>query len=162
MPLLTSNPNADVSLVDIDNDNDNDLILTQNTYTYIYKNDGAGNFTFIESHSAVNFTAITPGDLNNDGYMDFFVGHSFSAQGSEIFINNGNGTFTNRHLSTDMDEAKLFDIDFDGDLDIIGKSSAISTLTIMKNDGSGNFALYSSTSVIAPSSITIFTYTEND
>ena len=93
--------------------------------------------------------------------MDFFVGHSFSAQGAEIFINNGTGNFTNIHLSTDMDEAKLFDIDFDGDLDIIGKSSSASTFTIMKNDGSGNFTLHSSTPVATPNSITVFTFEED-
>lgn len=158
MTVLTSTT-TDVSLADIDNDSDNDLILSRGTFIDIYKNDGAGNFIFLEIHSSVSFNSITSGDLNHDGYIDLFIGQTNITAGSETFINNGNGTFTNRHLSTDMNEAKLFDIDFDGDLDIIGKSSSL--LVIMKNDGNGYFSLHSSTAVTTPNSIAVFTYEED-
>lgn len=147
------------SLVDIDNDGDKDLVLSRSpTSIDIFKNDGTGNFSFFHTPSIVMAPdKITPGDLNNDRFIDLVIGNAVS--GSDIFINNGTGIFTNTHLAINISEAKLFDIDFDGDLDIIARNS--SQLVIMKNDGSGNFTLHSSTPVTTPTSITVFTYEED-
>ncbi|MBZ9778602.1 VCBS repeat-containing protein [Psychroflexus sp. CAK8W] len=90
----------------------------------------------IESKSSWN-TGVTMVDINNDGLLDIYVcavsglldftGHN------ELFINNGDGTFTEDSKSYGLDfkgystQAYFFDYDKDGDLDAYIVNHAVHT-----------------------------------
>ncbi len=94
------------------------------------------------------------GDLNNDGTEDIFIGGS-QGQGSELFLQNADGTFkrkmipafTEDSISTTTDVI-FFDADNDGDLDIYAVSGGYADYIendprlqdrLFINDGKGNF-----------------------
>ncbi|OAV44013.1 LamG-like jellyroll fold domain-containing protein [Lewinella sp. 4G2] len=62
------------------------------------------------------------GDVDNDGDLDIFLGRSFGSNGCYVFVNDGEGNFT----ETNYDPGgKLYlgdvaDLDGDGDLDVAG------------------------------------------
>jgi len=62
----------------------------------LLRNDGDGKFTDVTkaaglANEAISTQAVAWADINNDGYLDLFVG---SEKGeSKLFLNNGNGTF---------------------------------------------------------------------
>ncbi len=77
--------------VDFDNDNDLDLFASHNI---LFRNDGNGVFVRL---APFNFTpgqdagGVSWADLNNDGFIDCII----SQYPSSVYLNNGNGTFTN-------------------------------------------------------------------
>ena len=86
---------------DYDNDGDPDLFLANNSgHNALYRNDGAGVFTKITNTPVTADSAVFDGgswaDIDNDGDMDLFVtaGRNYSPNVNYLFINNGNGTFT--------------------------------------------------------------------
>ncbi|MCX6301387.1 MAG: FG-GAP-like repeat-containing protein [Bacteroidia bacterium] len=99
----------------------------------------------------VNYSSISPGDIDKDGNLDFFItGSAGSSLLSKIYINNGNSTFT--ELSSVYFPGVFYgsacwrDYDNDGDLDIlltgsinISISSADLISKIYRNDGSNTF-----------------------
>ena len=65
---------------------------------------------------------IVAADFDNDGDLDIFLGQNIGAQW--IFENSdGRGTFTQHMIAADSrgHEARVGDVDCDGDLDIVGK-----------------------------------------
>ncbi|MBI4639969.1 MAG: VCBS repeat-containing protein, partial [Candidatus Tectomicrobia bacterium] len=146
---ITNSRDYGVAFGDIDNDGDLDLFIADSTFgnNRLYRNDGGNRFTDItimSGLSVVNYYLNNPvfGDLNHDGHLDLvlsgFVGPS------RVFLNNGNGTFTEK-LNTigepSLNEnVELGDIDGDGDLDLIlVHSSAL--IYVYLNDGTGAFTL---------------------
>ncbi|MDO5977820.1 FG-GAP-like repeat-containing protein [Flavivirga spongiicola] len=121
---------------DYNNDGWEDLYLTSGlSKDKLYRN--LGNGTFVEVPSAgfeitKNFytTAAVSGDINNDGYRDLFVttwngkGNLGDFERNLLFINNGNGTFSERGLTSGLLEksftmgASLIDYNKDSFLDI--------------------------------------------
>jgi hypothetical protein len=101
---------------------------------------------------SMNGPGIAVGDINGDGLEDFFVGGSYNQSG-QIYIQNKDGTFTGRELSTedagsiDMG-CLLFDADGDGDMDLFVVSGSSDYTKGFKryqprlyiNDGKGNFS----------------------
>src|SRR5205085_7895997 len=93
---------------------------------------------------------IAVGDVNNDGKEDFYIGAASGTDGS-FFIQNSEGTFTERKLKKDTlyedMGVLLFDADNDNDLDLFvvsGSSentegSAMQQDRLYVNDGKGNF-----------------------
>lgn len=67
-----------------------------NMSNHFYRNDGNGKFT--ECHKEVGINnhgfglSVTAGDINNDGYMDVFVGNDYIMH-DYTYLNQGNGTF---------------------------------------------------------------------
>jgi enediyne biosynthesis protein E4 len=66
---------------------------------------------------------ITSGDIDGDGLIDFFIGGAFKQSG-QFFFQQGNGSFISKPLmvGTKYEEdtgCELFDIDTDGDLDLM-------------------------------------------
>lgn len=63
----------------------------------LFRNDG-GHFTDVTDEAGVRSFGLTNSatvsDLNNDGYPDIYVSNDFNVP-DFLFINNGNGTFTN-------------------------------------------------------------------
>lgn len=96
---------------------------------------------------------LAVGDVNGDGYDDFFVGGATGSRGN-LFLQQGNGKFIqkaidHRNFADDMG-ALLFDADNDGDLDLYiaaggalprTKENRIYAHRLYINDGKANFTL---------------------
>ncbi|MDJ1480673.1 VCBS repeat-containing protein [Cytophagaceae bacterium YF14B1] len=122
-----------VAIGDINNDNLPDIFFCSNQQTNrLYLNKGNFQFEDITQKAGVTSdgvwsTGVSLVDINGDGYLDIYVCKSGDLKkknrSNELFINNGDLTFTeksqeygldNRGLST---HAAFFDYDRDGDLD---------------------------------------------
>ena len=119
---------------DVDNDGLTDLYFVSNQGdNKLYLNKGKLIFEDISDKANINGksdwnTGVTMVDLNNDGFQDIYVcsvsglldfeGHN------ELFVNNGDGTFTERAKEYGLDfkgystQAYFFDYDKDNDLDV--------------------------------------------
>lgn len=128
------NMGGGVLFFDYDNDGWEDLYLTGGlAEDTLYKNKGDGTFQKITNVGLsitkdYNTIAVVSGDLNNDGHRDLFV-TTWKKIGSSLgrnllFINNGDGTFTESGTSWGLTEtsftmgALLLDYNKDGLLDI--------------------------------------------
>jgi len=129
---FASTPNyRDVKLADVDGDGDLDAILAQNdvNQTVVRLNDGTGTMGAENVIVAANGD-IVAADFNGDGKADFA-----SASGN-VYISNGNGTFTTGFAFVGASNVAAADIDNDGDMDLVVVGG---TDKIYKNDGAGNF-----------------------
>lgn len=125
---------AGVAAGDINNDGLTDIFFSANQgENKLYLN--KGNFKFEDiSHKAgitgnSNWkTGVTMADINADGLLDIYVCAVGDYKGfkgkNELFINNGNGTFSEKAREYGLDfsgfstQASFFDYDHDGDLDM--------------------------------------------
>ena len=117
---------------DINNDGLTDLFFTGNMVeNKLYLNKGALQFEDISSKAGISgdnrwFTGTTMADVNNDGYLDIYcmVGGQSDPKANLLYINNGDGTFTESAKEYGLDDignsvdASFFDYDMDGDLDV--------------------------------------------
>jgi hypothetical protein len=128
---------------DINNDNLPDLFFVSNMgENKLYLN--KGNLKFEDVSEKANIkgnaswqTGATMIDINNDGFLDIYIcavsglldfeGHN------ELYINNGDGTFTERAKEFGLDftgystQAYFFDYDKDDDLDVYIVNHAVHT-----------------------------------
>ncbi|GAA4280546.1 FG-GAP-like repeat-containing protein [Gaetbulibacter aestuarii] len=133
-----------VSAGDINNDGLPDLFFISNqNENKLYLNKGHLEFEDITKKANVGGnadwnTGSTMVDINGDGYLDIYVcavsglldfkGHN------ELYINNGNGTFTEQSKAYGLDikaystHSYFFDYDKDGDLDCYIVNHAIHTI----------------------------------
>ncbi|TCN30208.1 FG-GAP-like repeat-containing protein [Sinorhizobium americanum] len=114
-------------------------------------NDGTGHF--VEQPQALpSEAAMRPavGDVDGDGDLDILYGGSaiFSDPvpgDGAVLLNDGNGNFTVGQSSfgaADTSAVELGDVDGDGDIDAMVRSSA--GLALWKNDGTGGFQFHHS------------------
>ncbi|WP_299289180.1 VCBS repeat-containing protein [uncultured Mucilaginibacter sp.] len=94
----------------------------------LYKNNGNGTFTNVTKEAGIlmegfgNSVSIT--DVNNDGWPDIYVGNDFISN-DLLYINNKNGTFTNRageyfkHTGWSVMGSDMVDINNDGLPDLV-------------------------------------------
>ena len=132
-----------VAAGDINNDGLSDLFFVSNTgANKLYVN--KGNLKFedvsekanIKGNSSWN-TGVTMADINNDGLLDIYVcavsGLLDFTGYNELFINNGDGTFTESAKAYGLDfkgystQAYFFDYDKDDDLDVYIVNHAVHT-----------------------------------
>ena len=141
-----------VALGDVNNDGLLDIYLTGNLVpNRLYLNEGGMKFTDVTEEAGVAgnrawSTGVSMADVNSDGWLDIYVCNSGDIEGdnkqNELFINNGDGTFTeqaeayglaDRGFST---HAAFFDYDKDGDLDVYllnNSYQAIGSFNLMQN-----------------------------
>lgn len=125
---------AGVATGDINNDGLVDIYFTANNKggNKLYLNKGNFVFEDITAKAGVAGTAdwctgVTMTDINGDGYLDIYTsavsGKYDLKGGNELFINNGNNTFTESgakyglNISALVTQTAFFDYDRDGDLD---------------------------------------------
>lgn len=130
---LTPVASGSVAWGDYDNDGDLDLALAGDTgvagvyICKIYENDYRNNSThpFLTvgaSLTPVMNSSIAWGDYNNDGWLDIAIcGQPTGDCVSEIWKNDGDGTFTKAQSLTGVYNSSLAwgDYDNDGDLDLV-------------------------------------------
>ena len=132
-----------VALGDINNDGLVDVFLSGNQVkNKLFLNQGNLQFkdiskkATIEGNSSWNTGAVM-GDVNGDGLLDIYVCAVVGVNGfyghNELFINNGDETFTESAQKYNLDfdsyssSAAFLDFDLDGDLDIYLLNHAIHT-----------------------------------
>ena len=131
---------AGVSIGDINNDGLSDVYMTSNQgKNKLYLNKGNMQFEDISKKAGIEgtkgwSTGVVMVDINNDGLLDIYVCnaglkkgameyYTKEAQKNELFINNGDLTFTEKAAEYNLDNngytthAAFFDYDKDGDLD---------------------------------------------
>jgi hypothetical protein len=126
---------AGVAVGDIDNDGLPDIFFAGNMVSSrLYRNKGDMRFEDITKRAGVETsrwaTGVTMVDINNDGYLDIYVSVSGPAwskpeqRANELFVNNGNGTFTEAAAKYGIADtsftthAVFLDYDRDGCLDL--------------------------------------------
>jgi len=123
-----------VSVGDINNDNLPDLYFVSNQgKNKLYLNKGNLQFDDISANAGIEGnstwdTGVTMTDINGDGWLDIYVCsvvgiNEFTGQ-NQLYINNKNGTFSEKSKEFGLDfknystQASFFDFDKDGDLDM--------------------------------------------
>ena len=121
-----------VSAGDINNDGLIDLYFSGNMVpNKLYLNKGNLKFEDITEKAFVAgddrwYTGVTMADVNADGHLDIYcsVGGKFGPKENQLFINNGNNTFTEQAEKYNIADpsnsvqATFFDYDLDGNLDL--------------------------------------------
>ena len=142
-----------VSIGDVNNDGLEDIYFTSNlNQNKLYINKGDFKFEDITEKAKVGgtkawSTGVSMVDINADGFLDIYVCNSGDVKGdnkqNEFFINNGDGTFTDKAEALGLDDkgfsthASFFDFDNDGDLDVYllnNSYQSIGSFNLKKNE----------------------------
>ncbi|MBA4408139.1 MAG: VCBS repeat-containing protein [Bacteroidota bacterium] len=122
-----------VALGDINNDGLIDIFMVSNMETNVlYLNKGNLKFEDISKKAGIEgngwSTGVSFADVNGDGFLDIYVCKSGNVSGiqsrNELYINNGDLTFSEKAIEYGVDEqgnstqGVFFDYDKDGDLDM--------------------------------------------
>jgi hypothetical protein len=116
---------------DFDNDGDFDAFIVNHDFQNRFMlNDGTGMFTDIIGTTGIDPTDLgawenQSGDFDNDGFVDIF-----SELSKELYLNNGDLTFTG--IDLDFDEGAIGDFNGDGFLDVVNNGN------LYVNDGNSN------------------------
>ncbi|PHR89055.1 MAG: hypothetical protein COA80_17505 [Leeuwenhoekiella sp.] len=132
-----------VATGDVNNDGLPDLYFVSNQNpNQLYLNKGSLSFENVSDRTGISgsgswSSGATMVDINADGWLDIYVCNVsglLDFQGhNELFINNGDGTFTERSKEYGLDfqgyatQSYFFDYDKDGDLDMYLVNHAIHT-----------------------------------
>ena len=113
----------------------------------LYKNNGNGTFQNVSelislADTTIASFAMLPFDVNNDGWLDFYVTNDFTKPNS-LFINQNGGGFREQAadfgLDSKMDDMGISRSDFDNDGDFDLFITGISENALLENDGSNHF-----------------------
>ncbi|MDO1451933.1 VCBS repeat-containing protein, partial [Rhodocytophaga aerolata] len=142
-----------VAIGDINNDGLPDLFFTANMLpSRLYVNKGNFEFEDITEKAGIGkkgkwSTGVSMADINGDGWLDIYVCNSGDVKGdskeNELYINNGNLTFSEKAKEYRIDDkglsthASFFDYDRDGDLDMYllnNSFKAIGSFNLKQNE----------------------------
>lgn len=151
------------NFIDLNNDGHLDAFSCHDVQPNVYfLNDGTGEFDYFQSNvtpgalslgifpSGGNYGSIWI-DYDNDGDQDLFIakcrGGSSGAKFNELHRNNGDGTFTDVSVESNLRDAlqtwsaAWADFDNDGDMDVIVGASSFTdgAHKYMENNGDGTF-----------------------
>lgn len=147
--------------LDLDEDGDNDLVITRQSGVWLYENKGAqfsGKNLNLDLDSETVPLSVGLADLNRDGHFDMFVAGYIArefVQGetifnleyggvSELFINNGDNTFSNVTNAAGMNYkhntflGMFIDVDNDLNADLMVAHDT-GQIRIWKNNGDLTF-----------------------
>lgn len=144
---------ANIEVQDLDNDGDYDILtvkaINNNSSLVYFLNDGQGGFeneiviveTF-EDYSPLEYNSPRLSDLDSDGDLDIVY---LALEGTYFCRNEGNGAFSESTpliSYTFPINLEVFDIDNDGDFDIITSfySSGLVDNLLFRNTESGSFS----------------------
>ena len=135
-----------VGIGDFNNDSLPDIFFTGNLVSNkLYLNKGDFVFDDVTDEAGLNSsgiwsTGVSVVDINHDGYLDIYVCKSGPPGGerrnNELFINNGDLTFTEKSKDYGLDNeglsthAAFFDFDNDGDLDCYLLNNTIKSIGV--------------------------------
>tara|TARA_B100000902_G_scaffold341932_1_gene345651 strand:- start:523 stop:3807 length:3285 start_codon:yes stop_codon:yes gene_type:complete len=135
-----------VGIGDFNNDSLPDIFFTGNLVSNkLYINKGDFVFNDVTDEAGLNSsgiwsTGVSVVDINHDGYLDIYVCKSGPPGGerrnNELFINNGDLTFTEKSKDYGLDNeglsthAAFFDFDNDGDLDCYLLNNTIKSIGV--------------------------------
>ncbi|MFD0862247.1 FG-GAP-like repeat-containing protein [Sungkyunkwania multivorans] len=140
---------------DFDNDGWEDLYVTGgNTMDTLYRNNQDGTFTDVTTSAGLTSTqdfytvGVIAGDIDNDGDQDIFI-NTWGFFGSELqrnlfFINNGDGTFSEKGLEAGFIKtsfsmtATFIDYNLDGFLDVYIGNYVENPMDTYDNEGNIN------------------------
>ena len=147
------------AFLDYDNDGDQDIYVSNDKYVVrnlMYRNNGDGTFTEVAEATGTDISidamTITVDDVNADGWLDMYITND--PNNNVLFINNGDGTFTDMTQSYNVTfnstswGAVFLDADNDKDLDLYvsgegnGSNTTLLSSGFYVNDNNGNFSLY--------------------
>ncbi len=134
---------AGVAVGDVNNDGLVDVFFTANQgKNKLYLNTGDFQFKDVTEQAGISGTSdwntgAVMADVNGDGFLDIYVCAVVGLRGlkgkNELFINNKNGTFSEKAAEYGLDfqnystSASFFDYDNDGDLDMYLLNHAVHT-----------------------------------
>ncbi len=146
-----------VVALDADGDGDMDLAVGNQGPDRLYLNDGAAHFSRVDSGAfddcpCPDTLALIAFDADGDGDMDLARGGFGDSQPNALFLNDGQGVFTRGDGGdfgrdpVDTSALAAFDIDGDGDADLVAGKNSLATPETMydavyRNDGHGLFQL---------------------
>ena len=142
-----ANPSM-VAAADLDGDADTDLAVTNtfsDTVSVLKNNNGTGNFFPAPSTESVGDEprGIVAADLDGDADRDLAV-TNFNTATVSILRNNGSGNFfqlpsSPETVGTVPSAVAAGDLDGDGDVDLAVSNQSTDNITVLKNNGAGNF-----------------------
>ncbi|MGV6832001.1 MAG: FG-GAP-like repeat-containing protein [bacterium] len=146
--------------LDVDNDNDQDLIYfgfdnSFNRIIKLYTNNGSGIFTedTNSTFTGMNSGDIAVADVDGDNDTDILISGEIGSVGTtELYLNDGNGVFTETSTSLQDVAASTIafadlDNDNDEDLVLLGFNANIFYGIVYVNDGLGNFTVYTNANI---------------
>lgn len=153
MPATLVRWSWDMELVDVDNDWDLDVLVSskRSATQFLFRNDGSGHFSDASDAlpRVTNNYEFEAMDVDGDGDLDLATVNDGPHGTNLLFINQGDGIFTDETSSritgtanpSEDDNAIVFlDADDDGDADMV-VASLSGRDRLLLNDGSGHFTL---------------------
>ncbi|WP_375578499.1 FG-GAP-like repeat-containing protein [Marivirga tractuosa] len=155
LPVFESVEEGSIAYADVDGVNGLDVIVTGSNsagdpIAKLYINDGTGNYTEKTGTPFVGVkeSSVAFADVDDNGTQDVFIsGYDGTNPTSKLYLNDGNGNFTDSGISNILGvrESAIAIADVDGengsDILVTGRSGAGSLKTVLYiNDGTGNFS----------------------